>query len=361
MKVQRRSLLLGLSTFVASLFFNPSPAVSAFCDWQGQALADVFGGFGSVSSSHFGRLTNVNCSNSRKIILRANTLVNGGLLWEWDEIGGDAILGAHVEYEIGFMTCSGTWSSTSRFGTRYLGVNFWLNSDISNLLVATCGGLDEDPGPKPGDCSAGFQETSTWTLAAERDPALADEQLGFGLSREVERPEGHFLMDEWVLVMRRGQAPRLGLGSTAAFQDRVQAMLDRVPGRRQDQELILVVEAGDHPVDSRYIPRPEVEPLEVAVDWPMRSAASSFWFRAEVAADRAVDRVRMLHSSDSRGGEAVRAAIRENLRLRYADARRHRVVVFGRARVDSSGLLTVQDELVVLPQCCCGTDEAICI
>lgn len=337
---------------------------SAACNWQATAAAEVSGGNGTIWSSHFGQLTNVDCVNSRNVVLRANTLVNGGLHSSHDEGGGAAILGAWVRYEIGFWSCSGTWSSTTRFGTRYLGVNFWLESDTSGLTQAYC--WDDDPGGGGGGggpgCGASASETTTWSLTGSGSGQPAEEQLGASLSRLVERPEGRFVMEEWAVVSGRNDSQRVQFGSSRAFSRQVEEKLPRLVDVREGRELSLIVQAVDHPHNHRYMPTPNLHTLEVDVDRKGRERrAESFWIRAEIAPSGEVDRLLLFDSSGKRGDRALREAIQHNLRLDYEDSRRHRAVVFGLVLVAPNGRATVEDAVVALPRCCCGTDEPFCV
>jgi hypothetical protein len=333
----------------------------AQCNWQATAAAGVTAYNGGVVSDHFGQLTRVDCINSRSLILRAKTFQNSTQVWSHDEVGGPAALGNSIVYSLGFPSCSGYWTSSTRFGATFLGIKSWFASDTSGLAQAYCydggGGGGIDPGP----CSAGTLETTTWSLAGTSKPVQSTEQTGYGLWRSVDRPEGSFLMDEWAVVSWNGEEPRLKFSSTEEFKERVRQNIGSYRPQGRNSDMVLVIEANDHPRNRRFIPTPLFQPFEIAIDWPQRSGAEEFWFRAEVAEAGGVDRMMLLESSDAHGISIVREALKDNLRLEYADPRRHRLVVFGRAEVSRNGRLRVQDALVVLPQCCCGTDEVFCI
>lgn len=336
---------------------------AAQCNWQATAAAGVTAHNGGVVSDHYGQLTRVDCVNSRSLILRAKTFHDSLQVWSHDEGGGSATLGNFITYSLGFPSCSGYWTSSTRFGTTFLGIKLWYASDTSGLAQAYCydGGGGGGGGGGPGVCSAGTLETTTWSLAGTNEPAQSAEQTGYGLWRSVERPEGSFLMDEWAIVSWEGEEPRLKFSSTDEFKERVRRNIRSYKPQGRSSDTVLVVEANDHSRNRRFIPTPVFQPFEIAVEWEQRLGAEEFWFRAEVSEAGMVDRLTLLESSDAFGLSTVREALRNNLHLEYADPRRHRVVVFGRAEVSRNGRLRVHDALVVLPQCCCGTDEVFCI
>lgn len=333
--------------------------VGAQCHWQAQASAGVQAYNGGVVSDHYGVLTMVECANSRSVILRATTLQNGLQVWLHDEIGGPAVLGASVSYSIGFPACSGYWTSTTRAGVVLLGYKEWYDSDVSSLAQAYCYAPPaEDP---PGPCSSGTLETTTWSLTGTGEPVPSPQQTGLGLWRSVERSEGSFLIDEWAVVSWKGEEPVLRRWSSEAFKERILRNIASYRPQTQDPGTVLLVEANDHPRNRRFIPTPSVRPLEVSVDRSPKSGSQELWFRAEVAETGKVDSLMLLESADSLGMSTVVSALTENLRLQYADSRRHRVVIFGRADLSRDGRLRVRQAFPVLPQCCCGVDEVSCI
>lgn len=349
---------------VLSLCSIAAGEATAQCNWEADATASVTAYDGRIESNHRGVLTRVDCVNSRQVILRMATLQNGYQVWEDDKEGGAAVLGASIFDSIGFASCLGRWNSTTRFGTTYLNLDFWIDDDVSGFVDAYCSGGDGGGGGGGGGvspCSAGTFETTTWSLAMDSEPVESASQTGYGLWRSVERPEGSFLMDEWAIVSWRGAEPTLKFSSTEEFKEIVRDHVSSYRPRGRGSDIVLVVEANDHPRNRRFIPTPVVQPIETVVDWPQRSNPGEFWFRAEVAETGEVDRLLLLDSSDSFGATAVRSALKENLRLQYADSRRHRAVVFGRAEVNRDGRLRVRDGFVALPQCCCGTNEAFCV
>lgn len=338
-------------------FLLGASALSAQCNWAARAEASVSGGTsGQVTTSHFGQLTRVDCVNSRDTVLQAQTLHNGNVAKSQVQVGPPAVLGAHISLEQAITTCSGQWSGTTRFGTRFLGVNSWLTSAVSGVLTASCPPPPPPPPPweKPPPCSEGEVASSTWTLSSGDSPELATFQSGFGQSRFERRPEGHFLLDEWAILSMRGGSPKVRFASTAAFRDLVTERVDPQMVERYRDSVFLVVEAADHPLNGRHIPLPKVIPLDVELEKNPEPVEAEMWFRAEIDAQGRVDRVTILEASGLAAQSRVEKALRRNLELDYADTGRHRAVVFGVAAVTAAGRMTVDDPFVVLPQCCCG-------
>jgi hypothetical protein len=118
-------LLLAMSTLGAFLAGDASGA----CNWQAVAAAGVTAYNGGVVSDHYGQSTRVDCINSRSLILRANTFHDSVQVWQHEEVGGAAVLGNSIIYSIGFPSCNGYWTSSTRFGTTYLGLIDWHASD----------------------------------------------------------------------------------------------------------------------------------------------------------------------------------------------------------------------------------------
>jgi hypothetical protein len=323
-----------------------------------EASAGISAFNGSILSGHFGQITKSDCINSRTMILRSTTLDNGQQVASHDKVEGDPDLGAWLSYNRTFSTCSGIWNSTSKFGTTFLGITEWLDSDLSSLVGAYClpppGGGGGGGGP---GCAVVPGETTTSVMTAGGITPRAADESGLGLSRMFKRPDGRYLSPEWAVISSDTGEPRVEFASSDAFVAQVEASLDRYYQPRGTSTTVLVVEAGEHPHNRRFMPKPDVAPLDLPVDWRGRSGAQELWFRAEVAKAGGVDQMLILDSSEPQGNSAIRSALTDHLALQYVDARRHRTVVFGRATVSPAGRLTLQDTVVVVPQCCCGVDE----
>jgi hypothetical protein len=326
--------------------------------YAAEATATIDGGTnGFVFAHHFGHITMKKplCPTDDQI-LRARTLLDSQIaISKWVE-GAPAVLGAHVSYDAPpIETCSGTWRSTTEYGTGSSAFANFLATDISNLLVASCP-PQRDRGPGP--CAAGFEDTTTWTFA-DGGSKLADHQFGLGLSRFEERPEGFYLFEEWAMLGVGEEGMHMRLGSAASFQDRLEETAEafRPLGRRERR--VLVVQAGNHPHNERHVPQPKLVPMEVNLSGPEEAfgpVKGEFWFRAEVAPTGEVDRMLVLESSVPIPQRHLHEAIRENLILQHETDKRHRVVVFGLARGAEGGLMSVNHAMVVTPQCCCSSD-----
>ena len=157
----------------------------------------------------------------------------------------------------------------------------------------------------------------------------------------------------------REDGMRMRLGSAADFQGRLDVVAEgfRPIGRRERR--VLVVEAGNHPHNERHVPQAKLVPIELDLSelqelyGPIKG---ELWFRAEVAPTGEVDRMLVLESSVPVPRRPLHEAIRDNLKLQHETDKRHRVVVFGLARVAEDGLMSVKDAMVVTPQCCCSYD-----
>lgn len=144
--MRRQMVVLAASTAVLQILMTGS--VLAGCNWEAEAVAGIgFGGAGFVESSHFGRITRVDCINSRATSLQHRTLKDGVEVLGDHRTGPAATLGAHIgPIEFPFGTCSGNWSSTTKFGTTYLGIRTWYAEDLSGIYPAECSPSGGDGG-----------------------------------------------------------------------------------------------------------------------------------------------------------------------------------------------------------------------
>ena len=184
----------------------------------------------------------------------------------------------------------------------------------------------------------------------DRGAKLADHQLGFGLLNPGERRDGSFNFEEWALVSSAGGV--VG-ASTVEFADRVQNAAERFRPRGKGTSTVLVLEDAEHPHNSREIPVPAVAPIDIDAGLPASLAGQETWFRAEVGEDGVVDQMIVLNAPEAFASESFNERLREHLSLRYADERRHRVVVFGLVRANTQGHLVMTRSRVILPKCCC--------
>jgi hypothetical protein len=149
--------------------------------------------------------------------------------------------------------------------------------------------------------------------------------------------------------------------STGEFADRVQNEAERFRprGKGASPSTVLVIEDADHPHNSREIPVPAVAPIDFDAGLPVSLAGQEMWFRAEVGEDGVIDQMILLNiPEDLVSGKdlvegSLNSRLRERLSLRYANERRHRVVVFGLVRANTEGHLVMTRSHVILPKCCC--------
>ena len=204
-----------------------------------------------------------------------------------------------------------------------------------------------------GGCGGMMLSSRTLVISSDRGPELADHQLRFGLQNSGDRREGSFVFEEWALVSSEGGKATVVSASTSKFWNRVQGVAERFRPSG-DTSTILVIEDAVHPHNSREIPVPEVAPIDFDAELPVNVAGQEVWFRAEVGEDGVVDQVVLFHIPEAFPTYSINERLRERLSLRYADAGRHRAVVFGAVRADENGRLAMTESLVVLPTCCCG-------
>jgi hypothetical protein len=343
--------LIGAAVVVLAFATPGSDGAFAQCR-AGTADAAMYGGTsGDVHSSHFGRNTKFNCIIQRNMALKTEVHNNGYPSVDLLHQGPLEYLGSSMTKDFNFTACTGTWDSSTRFGTLNAGgVPEWLAYDISNIIVASCP-------PPPPPCGGMYEDTSTFTLGAD-GPRLAKRQLGLALSRSEERPEGFYFFDEWAMLGVREAGMSLRLSSTREFKERLGEVRDSYRPVAARARRVLVIMAGNHPHNSRHVPVPSFVPMQVDLNASAGGSgqpiAGELWFRAELAPTGEVDRLIVLESSVPVAEQYLHEAIRENLALRFETEKRHRVVVFALGRVDAAGLLSVKDAVVVPPPCCCG-------
>jgi hypothetical protein len=212
-----------------------------------------------------------------------------------------------------------------------------------------------NPGGGGAGCSIRLDSRTTvmgLDRGSDRGAKLADHQLGFGLLNSGNRREGTFNFEEWALVSSAGDVLR---ASTVEFADRVQNDAERFRPRGKGASTVLVIEDADHPHNSREIPVPAVAPIDIDAGLPVSVAGQEMWFRAELGEDGVVDQIILLNVPEAftSESESINGRLRDNLSLRYADKRRHRVVVFGLVRANTKGHLVMTRSRVILPKCCC--------
>jgi hypothetical protein len=190
---------------------------------------------------------------------------------------------------------------------------------------------------------------------------MAEYQLHYGLSRSEKRRDGVYVFEEWAVISSEGDL--LG-ASNVKFAGRAQEDGIRFRPRKKASNpnvTSLVLEEADHPENSRQIPLPTVEPIDIDADYPAGLSGQEIWFRVEVGKDGAVDQVLLLNVPDDLVAgkfatelHLLNGELGKALQLRYADEGRHRVVVFGLLRANMEGHLVMVNSRVLLPKCCCN-------
>lgn len=258
-----------------------------------------------------------------------------------------------------YGTCGGIGFSFSYQGFGFQvskGTPLWNGSSSDSI---TCPAPEQIIIVKPPRCGElSVTSTSTIALARSSGPTLARRQLAFDLSRGEERPDGSFILEEWAVLSFDGEEPRVTLASSEGYRERVLSAAALLRPSGNQGSTILIVEDAAHPLNSRHIPRPSLEPIERGVSLPKSAGKQELWFRAEIGVDGKVDRLQALDTSKHIDSDLIQAELRNNLKLRYADDRRHRAVVFGIAEIED-GHLRIRRPLVSLPKCCCG--DSFCI
>lgn len=197
-------------------------------------------------------------------------------------------------------------------------------------------------------------EATTWLLAPHGGPATVVEEPRVGSVRVAQRPESNVYLEEWAVLGTRDNGSRVRVASAESWRERLESSSGVYPEVEEGLGALLV-HAVNHADNERLIPTPSLVPFTVTLEVASESEKQDFWFRAEVTRDQHVDRVLVLESSSpSLPLSDVHEAIRENLHLRYVGLGRHRSVVFGLGSIGEDGSLTVNDGLVIVPQCCGG-------
>jgi hypothetical protein len=234
---------------------------------------------------------------------------------------------------------------------------------LKNLRDGSCFGCTcSFGGPGGGGvdgCGSTKLSSSTFVIGSDLKSELADYQLQFGLLNPGVRREGPFNFEEWALVSSADGKATVLNASTAEFRNRVQDEAERFRPRGKGTSTVLVIEDAEHPHNSREIPLPKVALIDFDAGLPVDAAGQEAWFRAEVGEDGVVDQVVLLNTPEAFASGSIDERLRKHLSLRYADEKRHRVVVFGAVRADARGHLVMTRHRVILPKCCCGGHRCV--
>lgn len=267
------------------------------------------------------------------------------------------------------ICCECHFNGTNCSACCYLDQMASCHGDISGSVIfcsCTCepiGGVGGGGGGGAGGCAL-TKSSHTIVMGEDGGAKLAGYQLGFGLLHPGTRREGSFNFEEWALVSSAGAVLR---ASTGKFADRVQNEAERFRprGKGASPSTVLVIEDADPPHNSREIPVPAVAPIDFDAGLPVSLAGQEMWFRAEVGEDGVIDQMILLNIPEDlvSGKDLVEGSLngrlRERLSLRYANERRHRVVVFGLVRANTEGHLVMTRSHVILPKCCCNGHRCI--
>jgi hypothetical protein len=324
---------------------------------------------GNIRSDHRGFVTSWGCSTYHPSLeLEARVTKNGNTLVTRDFTNGPpAELGASMEKILQLAGCDGLWRGYTKLGAPFVLAPDWFAAGASAPAEPSC----IPPPPPPHPCGLAVPQTQTWSLDSSGTPVLTPQQLDQGLSQWEARTGGFYVVDQWAALEEREDGPAVELASSRSFRHYLEEPVSEGSATRVVDSLVdgavpgakrLVVQAPVHALNDRYIPMPSILPLHADLGSSVEGVAAEgrYWFRAEVSNAGLVDRVLILRAPSGQGSDAVREALRSGLKLQYADKRRHRVILFGVARVDVDRTLDVSNGLVVLPQCCsCNPPEGL--
>lgn len=228
-----------------------------------------------------------------------------------------------------------------------------------SYCACICVGIGGGGGVGGVGCSVRLDSRTTvmgLDRGSERGAKVAPHQLGYGLLNPGERRDGSYNFEEWAVVSPAGEVLR---ASTVEFASRVQKEGEHFrPRGKSGASAVLVIEDAEHPQNSLEIPVPSLAPMDVEAGLSATVAGASMWFRAEVGKDGVLDQMILLNVPDDlalgRDLGPLNERLRDHLKLRYADERRHRVVVFGLVRANPEGHLVMTASRVMLPKCCCN-------
>ncbi len=369
-----RAIALKATAIAVAFCATPIPASSqsiAQCGAQGvaQATLSPSDSVGNFTSDHFGWVTAWGCLTFHpNLMLNARVTENGyDVVNETFADGPPAEVGASVEKILNLVTCNGLWRGFTKLGAPFPFASDWFAAGSSAPAYPSC----LPPPPPPPRCGGVVTATQTFLLDATGVPHQLDHGISHGLSHWEARSDGFYTMDQWAMITLSRGTPRITLASGHAFRGYLEArppggiahrVLDKLANPALPNTEQLLIQAPIHPHNSRYIPMPTLEPVQVTLAAASPSVSpgeGAYWFRAEVSRGGRADRVLILRAPHGKLTDEVREALRANLQLQYADKRRHRAIVFGVARIDGAGELSVSGGLVVLPYCCCGTQHCI--
>lgn len=204
-------------------------------------------------------------------------------------------------------------------------------------------------------CGSSASTVST-TSSIGPGELLANEPGSYPLERRDRQGEMRYLLEEWaVFSVSPGPGRTVAVdpvnGSSPRFA-RAAAAQVRAGRPPASADVVLVVEGVDHPRNERHVPTPEVrlrgEPLVADAQ------GHDLVLRADFAKTGELVDLQVIYA-DGPVSDSLLTDVRERLELVYADSRRHRAIAF--VTLDLEGSVTLRSGRVVLPLCCCYTDE----
>lgn len=204
-------------------------------------------------------------------------------------------------------------------------------------------------------CGSSTATVST-TSSISTGELLSNEPGSYTLDRRDQQGHMRYLLEEWAVVsVSPGPGRSVAVETVNASSPRfARAAAAQVRAGRSpaSADVVLVIEGVDHPRDERWMPTPGVR---------LRNAPSVEGFqghdlvlRADFAKSGEVVDLQVIHT-DGPVSDDLLAEVSESLELIYADSRRHRAIAF--VTLDLDGSVTLRSGRVVLPLCCCYTDE----
>lgn len=199
--------------------------------------------------------------------------------------------------------------------------------------------------------------STTGTLSSiESGELLATDSGGYPLKRQDIQGQTRFALEEWAVVEvtpGNGHVPSVKtLNASSDPYGQMAAAKVRASHVPMTDDTVLVVDGVTHPRNGRHIPIPEVNLR--AAPLPAAMQGHDLVVRADFSETGELTDLQVVHS-DAEVSEELLEALREGLQISYQDSGRHRAIAF--VTFDVDGTVTIRSSQVVLPQCCCYSDE----
>lgn len=219
---------------------------------------------------------------------------------------------------------------------------------------------DDPPGPIPCSVTPPV-ETDYLALTGQAQTGFEAMAESIFTGRIEEVGEFSYIMEDWELVGLDGSgaAPVVASGVEDELADHPvsvgsASMTAQASGPPQEPTSLGVLIASPvHPRNSRHIPAPGIGLRNTRL--PYQGEGFRVAVRIDLGEDRVARDAQVLHALGQVPSELdLGREIASRLRVRYASARQHRVIVFAVADVDRHGMVHMRDSQVVLPLCCCN-------